>query len=138
MPSLEMKQELYSVMCINTICYVLYFNSNVCVFKRHTNASLSGFCYLCFLQIALVCDPLSYVSKDPFPGPLEEREFWATRLKALSSVREQLSSLLAMTILTNLEEAHSSYAGVFGQVYKDVDMVGYPCNSQCHKTTSVS
>ena len=112
----------------------------MCVYLRDSvNASVSGFlyCYLCPLQLALVCDPLAYVNRDPFPGPLEEREFWATRLKALSSVREQLSSLLAMTILTNLEEAHSSYAGVFGQVYKDVDMVGYPCISQCLKTTSV-
>ena len=61
---------------------------------------------------------------DPFPGPLVEREFWVSRLQALNSVREQLSSLLALTILSNLEEARSSYAGVFGQVYKDIDMVG--------------
>ena len=121
----------FAMYCISTL---------MCVYLRDSvNASVSGFlyCYLCLLQLALVCDPLAYVNRDPFPGPLEEREFWATRLKALSSVREQLSSLLAMTILTNLEEAHSSYAGVFGQVYKDVDMVGYPCISQCHKTTSV-
>ena len=75
-------------------------------------------------QHALQCSPNTWMTMfAQFPGVLDEREYWKTRLTTLTSIREQLSSLLALTILSHLEEAHSSYSGAFGQVYKDVDKV---------------
>nr|WAQ15579.1 axonemal dynein heavy chain E [Halisarca dujardinii] len=80
------------------------------------------------IKHALQSDPHSWtVTAGQFPGVLDEREYWQTRLFTLVSIREQLSSLLALTILSHLEEARSSYSGAFGQVYKDVDKAMREC-----------
>ena len=96
--------------CINL--YVLYIEVCTCFSPQH----------------ALQCSPNTWMTTvTQFPGVLDERQYWKTRLTTLTSIREQLSSLLALTILSHLEEAHSSYSGAFGQVYKDVDKVLSSC-----------
>ena len=83
-------------------------------------------------QHALQCSPNTWMTTiAQVPGVLDEREYWKTRLTTLTSIREQLSSLLALTILSHLEEAHSSYSGAFGQVYRDVDKVLSSCTTPC-------
>lgn len=67
-------------------------------------------------------DPINDLLRQagPHPGPLDEVQLWATRLKKLHSVNEQLDSPVAADILRNLDEACSTYASSFSQVRKDI------------------
>ena len=106
----------FEYVCVRVNLYVLYIELCTWFSPQH----------------ALQCSPNTWMTTfAQFPGVLDEREYWKTRLTTLTSIREQLSSLLALTILSHLEEAHSSYSGVFGQVYKDVDKVLSSCTTLC-------
>ena len=102
-------------------CTDVHIHTYVCIYVCSCTYILVHYV---FGQNALESDPNTWIqSAGPFPGLLDERDYWTSRLSTLVSIREQLSSLLSLTILSHLEEAHSSYSGAFGQVYKDVDKV---------------
>ncbi|EDO43528.1 predicted protein [Nematostella vectensis] len=54
------------------------------------------------------------------PGPLDEIEMWSEHLERISMINEQLSSHVAMNIIMNLEDAHSTYAQSFLLVKRDI------------------
>ena len=50
---------------------------------------------------------------------------WSERLEKITSVSEQLFSHVALNIMMNLEDAHSTYAQSFHLVKREIAKVGY-------------
>lgn len=53
-------------------------------------------------------------------SPTLPLQFWSTRLSQLESVRSQLGSAVAFSILHNLHQAQSTYAQAFLHVQRDI------------------
>lgn len=73
------------------------------------------------IKLTLKLDPETGIKKyGPKPGPLDEIEMWSERLEKITSVGEQLSSHVALNIMMNLEDAHSTYAQSFHLVKREI------------------
>lgn len=47
-------------------------------------------------------------------------QFWTSRLSRLEAVRSQLTSMVVLNVLHNLDQAHSTYAQAFQHVHHDI------------------
>ena len=47
-------------------------------------------------------------------------QFWVSRLSRLEAVRGQLTSVVVLNVLHNLDQAHSTYAQAFQHVHHDI------------------
>ncbi|XP_066025345.1 uncharacterized protein [Pocillopora verrucosa] len=73
------------------------------------------------IKVTLKLDPEIQIKKfGPKPGPLDEIEMWSERLEKITSVSEQLCSHVALNIMMNLEDAHSTYAQSFHLVKREI------------------
>ncbi|XP_020627063.1 dynein beta chain, flagellar outer arm-like isoform X2 [Orbicella faveolata] len=73
------------------------------------------------IKVTLKLDPETEIKKfGPKPGPLDEIEMWSERLEKITSVSEQLCSHVALNIMMNLEDAHSTYAQSFHLVKREI------------------
>lgn len=69
-------------------------------------------------------DPLAELQKHgPGAGVYQEETAWEKHIQNLHSLNAQLDSEKAREILTNLEQANSTYAPSFQNVCKDINKV---------------
>ena len=47
-------------------------------------------------------------------------QFWTSRLSRLEAVRSQLTSMVVLNVLHNLDQAHSTYAQAFQHVHHNI------------------
>eukprot|EP00794_Sanderia_malayensis_P011161 gene11161-12333_t len=74
------------------------------------------------LAIALKLEPELVIARHhgAKPGPLCEADAWSRHLEKIHSLNEQLCSPVIVNILTNLEEANSTYAQSFHNVKREI------------------
>ncbi|RXM97738.1 Ester hydrolase C11orf54-like, partial [Acipenser ruthenus] len=74
------------------------------------------------VKVVLKHDPLAELQKHgPGAGVYQEETAWEKHIQNLHSLNAQLDSEKAREILTNLEQANSTYAPSFQNVCKDID-----------------
>ncbi|KAL5499629.1 hypothetical protein EMCRGX_G011081 [Ephydatia muelleri] len=74
------------------------------------------------VKMVLLMDPHVVITQmhGRYPQPVAELEFWESKLSKLVSLQDQLSTVVVLNILHNLERSHSTYAHAFLHVHREV------------------